>query len=182
MGTRFLEIGPGYHGERIDGFETVDFHVRDNVDHVADASAVLPFDNNTFDIVYASHVLEHIEWVKTEDTLKEWVRILKPKGWLEIWVPDALKICKRFVIAEANRTNINDEEKDPCKKANGRIFSFGGWQYLPTGNHKALFSRRYLKKLMEKAGLINLTDLKKEDIRGVTDYGWINLGVKGVKI
>ena len=63
------------------------------MDYVYDAGKPLPFEDNTFDLVYASHVLEHIPWYKVEEVVKEWVRILKPGGVLEVWVPDGLKIC-----------------------------------------------------------------------------------------
>ena len=49
--SRWLEIGPGYRGERISGFETLDIVKRDNVDHVWDASEGLPFDDGTFDLI-----------------------------------------------------------------------------------------------------------------------------------
>jgi len=46
----------------------------------------LPFDDNSLDFVYSSHLLEDfLEW---EPILTEWVRALKPGGHLIILVPD----------------------------------------------------------------------------------------------
>ena len=87
-----LEIGAG--PQRIPGFETLDIVGGKHVDYVWDASKRLPFKDNTFKLIYGSHVLEHIPWYQTENVLTEWVRILNAGGRLEIWVPDALKICK----------------------------------------------------------------------------------------
>lgn len=39
-----------------------------------------------YDFVYSSHCLEHMRSV--EETLANWVRILKPGGWLYLVVPD----------------------------------------------------------------------------------------------
>ena len=47
----------------------------------------LKFKDNSFDLVYASHILEHFNKVKVLKVLKEWVRVLKPGGVLRISVP-----------------------------------------------------------------------------------------------
>lgn len=60
----------------------------------------LPFPDETFHVVYARHVLEHIPWHQVPDTIKEWGRVLKPGGALQVWTPDRLKISKAFVEAE----------------------------------------------------------------------------------
>lgn len=186
--SRCLEIGPG--GQGIKGFETLDITPGKFVNYVLDCSKALPFKDGTFDIIYASHVLEHVPWYLVEQTLDEWVRILKPSGHLEIWVPDGLKICKAFVDAEANGDNYIEldgwykfnPEKDPCIWAAGRIFTYGDGLGTPTSPnwHKAIFSMRYLKSIMRRTGLTEVEEMAKEEIRS-SDHGWINLGVKGKK-
>ena len=185
---RRLEIGCG--NSRLRGFETLDIVGGLNVDYVYDAAKPLPFKDNTFDVIYASHVLEHIPWYKTEEVLTEWIRILKPGGQLEVWVPDGLKICQTLLKAELE--GINEIEKDgwykfnPCKDscvwAAGRIFTYGDG----TGNpnhpnwHRAIFTPRYLKELFGRVGLKNVKIMDSSEVRGY-NHGWINLGVKGVK-
>lgn len=53
----------------------------------AEAEA-LPFDDNTFDVVYCSHVLEHVK--DEAQSLKEMKRVLKPGGVLVIGMPTAM--------------------------------------------------------------------------------------------
>ena len=89
---RRLEIGPG--ALRIRGFETLNIRAAANVDYVVDATARLPFADGTFHLIYASHVLEHVPWYQLEATLAEWVRILRPGGRLEVWVPNGLRIAQ----------------------------------------------------------------------------------------
>ena len=185
---RCLEIGPG--GQGLKGFETLDIAPGKHVNYVLDCSKKLPFSDGSFDIIYSSHVLEHIPWYFVERTLKEWVRILKPCGQLEIWVPDGIKICKAFVDAELMGDNYIDldgwykynPEKDSCIWASGRIFTYGDGYGTPQSPnwHKAIFSMRYLKLIMRRAGLKKVEEMKKEELRG-DDHGWINLGVKGSK-
>jgi ubiquinone/menaquinone biosynthesis C-methylase UbiE len=193
---RKLEIGPG--AERIEGFETLNIAPGTNVDHVADAAGRLPFDDGTFSVVYASHILEHVPWYLTEQTLREWVRVLKPGGLLEVWVPDGLKIARAFVEAEdaidgapgAQDRTINDgwyrfnPRRDPCVWAAGRLFTYGdgppGANYASPNWHRAMFSPRRLEDCLWSAGLVDVQRLDRSQVRG-DDHGWINLGFRGVK-
>lgn len=185
---RKLEIGPGL--QRIDGFESLNIVGGINVDYVWNASGRLPFRSGTFEVVYASHILEHIPWYKTEEVLVEWVRILAPEGRLEIWVPDGLRICKAFVQAEEQGSadyqkdgwyRFNDD-KDPCRWASGRIFSYGDGMGTPghPNWHRAVFSYRYLEQALRRAGCRRVEALTRSQVRG-HDHGWINLGIVGIK-
>lgn len=46
----------------------------------------LNFKNNELDFLYASHVLEHFS--NTLEVLKEWLRVVKPGGYVYFAVPD----------------------------------------------------------------------------------------------
>ncbi len=46
----------------------------------------LPFENDSLDFLYSSHLLEdYSDWTPI---LKEWVRVIKPGGYLVILIPD----------------------------------------------------------------------------------------------
>jgi len=185
---RHLEIGPG--AKRIAGFETFNVIGGRHVDYVGNARDQLPFADNTFDLLYASHVLEHIAWYRSEETLREWARVLKPGGVLEIWVPDGLRIAEAFVAAERSGSRDLEQDgwwrfnqdRDPCRWMAGRMFSYGDG----TGDtshfnwHVALFSERYLGNLMRHVGLTDVRRMGRDEVRGF-DHGWINLGVAGRK-
>jgi len=48
----------------------------------------LEFDNNSVDLIYASHVLEYFDINEVKDLLREWRRVLKPGGELRVAVPE----------------------------------------------------------------------------------------------
>ena len=185
---RRLEIGPG--GNRLAGFETMNIVPGIGVDYVGDAAGKLPFLDETFDLIYASHILEHIPWFQTAQALREWVRVLRPGGALEIWVPDGLKICETLVQFERN--GVNEIEKDgwykfnpdhdPCTWAAGRLYTYGdGSGRIDHPNwHHSLFTPRYLRQLLERAGLEKIRQMQPAEVRG-NDHGWINLGFRGTK-
>mmetsp|Transcript_2130 Transcript_2130/g.4634 ORF Transcript_2130/g.4634 Transcript_2130/m.4634 type:complete len:275 (+) Transcript_2130:1027-1851(+) len=66
----------------------------------------LPFDADRFDVVYASHCLEHAPWDSLEATLNEWRRVLARGGTLCVAVPDMVAMAK--LIADPNNNAEDD--------------------------------------------------------------------------
>ena len=185
---RRLEVGPGPH--RVKDFETLDIFYSRGIDYVVNICKGTPFENNTFSVIYASHVVEHIPWFYLDRVFKELFRILRSGGVLEVWVPDGLKICRSLLDFEEKQINHIEkdgwykfnEEKDPYKWINGRIFAYGDGSANPMSPnwHRSLFTERYLTNLFIKTGFPNVTRMGTDEVRGY-DHGWINLGIKGVK-
>lgn len=81
-----------------------------NVDlEPADASVIacditrgLPFDDNSLDAVYHSHVLEHLSPTAGQQLIAECYRVLRPGGVLRIVVPDLEQIAKLYLEAHQN--------------------------------------------------------------------------------
>lgn len=57
----------------------------------------LPFANNSFDYIYSSHVLEHLDGQVCHQLLTECYRILKPGGWIRLVVPDLYLSASQYV-------------------------------------------------------------------------------------
>ena len=72
-----------YFSARFGRYETADLYMR-GVDHKVDLQA-LPFEDRSYDFVFASHVLEHV--VDDDKALSEIRRILKPGGVALLPVP-----------------------------------------------------------------------------------------------
>jgi predicted SAM-dependent methyltransferase len=53
----------------------------------------LPFDDNSVDLIYASHVIEYFDREEIADIINEWKSKLKPGGILRLAVPDFAKIA-----------------------------------------------------------------------------------------
>ncbi|MEK6925734.1 MAG: class I SAM-dependent methyltransferase [Nanoarchaeota archaeon] len=88
--AKILDIGCGNH--KIKGAIGLDSSKIEGVDVVHDLNKFpYPFKNNTFDLIHASHVLEHLE-TPLDKILNELCRICKPKGRIRVIVPHALSV------------------------------------------------------------------------------------------
>jgi len=56
----------------------------------------LPFDRESFDLIYACHVLEHLNRHLILSALTHWRDLLKPGGTLRLSVPNFQRICEHY--------------------------------------------------------------------------------------
>lgn len=83
------------------GWEVLNATPADYVDHLGNANNLSQFEDNTFDELYGSHILEHLDFKKELfDALEEWYRVLTPGGKLYAAVPDMDILCKLFLEKE----------------------------------------------------------------------------------
>ena len=107
----------------------------------------LPFQDDEFDVIFCNHVLEHIP----DDTkaMQELFRILKPKGWAVLQIPQDLSREKTF-----------EDDSITDRKERAKIFG----QY----DHVRIYGRDYFDKLRNIGFVveeINYTEtLEKADI------------------
>lgn len=90
---RALDIGCGYinRAEQFPEHELIRYDINEECkpDYRGDFK-ILPFASNEFDLIFASHVLEHIHRKEQPEVLKEWLRVLKPGGDAVIVVPNIM--------------------------------------------------------------------------------------------
>lgn len=94
---KYLNLGCGYRFNS--QWTNVDF-VSTGKDVIAyDLSQKIPFEDNTFDLVYHSHVLEHFSKASAQSFIRECYRVLKPSGILRVVVPDLEQIARLYLTA-----------------------------------------------------------------------------------
>ena len=96
-------------GERLDRFNSLP----DNI-MAHNLAKGLPFDSNSIDVVYHSHLLEHLDKDNAKIFLLEVRRVLKLGGIQRIVVPDLEKACRDYIshipISENNYNEASNHD------------------------------------------------------------------------
>ncbi|ANV89537.1 class I SAM-dependent methyltransferase [Picosynechococcus sp. PCC 8807] len=72
----------------------------------------IPFENQSFDVVYHSHLLEHFKKQQAKDFLQECYRVLVPQGTIRVVVPDLEKIVRCYLQKLEVTLNYNESTPD----------------------------------------------------------------------
>jgi predicted SAM-dependent methyltransferase len=163
---RRLHIG-GW--ETREGWEILDALPRPGADHVGTCKDLSRFPDATFQDVYASHVIEHLDYLgDIPQALKEWQRVLAPGGQLYISAPDLDVLAELFLLRESNTT---------AERYFIMRMMFGG-HTDPFDYHVAGLNEEFLTGYLQDAGF--------GDIRRVDGFGLFHdssaLEFKGIPI
>jgi predicted SAM-dependent methyltransferase len=93
--NNFLNLGCGMRFH--ESWTNVDFKAAHKSILEYDLTKGIPFNDNSFEVVYHSHVLEHFSKNDGYYFLKECYRVLKLNGVLRIAVPDLEKIVREYL-------------------------------------------------------------------------------------
>lgn len=155
-----LHLGCG--NIRLKDFCNVDILSTHAVDVVSDISTLINFNDNSIDLIYACHVLEHFSHEESLKVLKRWFEVLKPGGELRISVPDIDRIVR---IYSKNWQHFQTPGNTPW------IGLLYGGQTDSYDFHKTGFNFCWMKHLLERMGFVNVHEYPHEPhfLLGVKD-------------
>ena len=108
---KYLNLGCGSIFSSDNKWSNIDF--TSYSEHVIGHNLIegIPFEDNYFDLVYHSHVLEHFTKVDGILFLKECYRVLKPGGTIRIVVPNLENIVLEYInILNLGMQDLNNAE------------------------------------------------------------------------
>jgi len=104
----------------------------------------LPYDNDSAELIYASHVIEYFDRNDVVNLLTEWVRVLKSGGTLRIAVPDFEVLSQLYT-----------DEKITLQQVLGPLYG-----KMPLGKetiyHKTTYDFDSLREVLESLGMKNI--------------------------
>lgn len=122
----------------------LDYTTADLVSPIADVKMDLhnaPFEDNTFDVIFCNHVLEHVN--DDHQCMSELYRVMKPGGWGIFQVP--LDVNREETLEDPNITSEEDRLK-----------------YYWQKDHVRLYGMDYAKKLEAVGFNVTVEDYTKE--------------------
>jgi predicted SAM-dependent methyltransferase len=140
-----LNLGCGK--KTIVGYENVDNFKAEYIDAVYNLYEI-PYKDNTISEIHSEHALEHVGYEKGKQAIKDWFRVLKPGGVLDLKIPD-LELCiKNFF------ESTNDNYKEWYK------YTIFGYQKALAGEsddsqiHRWGYTKDEIQKLLEGTGFV----------------------------
>lgn len=132
-----IKLNLGCGTKPLPGFINVDIDPKVSPDVVDDVTALQNFEDNSVDLIYACHLLEHFPAKDTHCILMKWGSKLKSGGTLRLAVPDLKAIMQLYIYYE-NVSIIHNMLMGSQKNE---------WQF-----HKAVFDEKSLYDQLLNAG------------------------------
>lgn len=147
--TKLLKLNLGCWKRNLPGFTNVDLCDMPHIQYKHGVDELPMFADGVAELIYASHVFEYFDRAKGAEVLKEWFRILAPKGTLRIAVPDFKKIVWLY------NTYHDIQQTLGLLYGKMQIDTVNGHKTL---YHKTIYDFNSLKQMLEESGFINVRE------------------------
>jgi len=166
-GSVYLHLGSGAINHP--SFINVDAVPAPHIHHLRQIDDLSLFGNNTADLIYACHCLEHFSHSRIGAVLSEWHRVLKPGGVLRLSVPDF------DLLLEIYRETGND--------LNSILEVLMGKQDYKYNFHMTAFTRQSLSDLLLKSDYTEVREWHpgSSELTSLPDFSNYKLDVNGRK-
>jgi hypothetical protein len=111
-----LKIHLGCGNDYLPGYINIDAYPESKADLIMDSKKLTLFPDNCVEVIESYHFFEHLQLHEARESLKEWIRILKPGGMVVIELPN-LAVCAQEIGKHFN-------PKDGIDLAMAGIFSY----------------------------------------------------------
>lgn len=167
-GLKKLNLGVG--DRPLAGWVNYDLKEGPGIDVVGDVRDLSDFDADSFDVVRASHLLEHFYVNEVPALLREWIRVLRPGGFLLICVPDFCGLARDYLdnpaILQPDGWNV-PLNPDHLPADYAYLSYIYGWHYenneMAHMKHHMVFDYQSLVALLTVQG--TFTDVREFDYR-----------------
>jgi predicted SAM-dependent methyltransferase len=98
FGSNPLKLHLGCFHKKIYGFTNVDIRPEVNPDLVDDCALLTKVVDNSVDLIYTSHMMEHFKRDEALKAMRRYYEVLKAKGEIYVSVPDLEMVCRHYIL------------------------------------------------------------------------------------
>ncbi len=142
--TQGVKLNLGCSIRKFHGWTNIDARQEVFPDIIDNVFILESVEDSSVDLIYASHLLEHVKRKEVKSVLLRWKELLRPNGVLRLSVPDFEKVIKYYLLTA------------DLEKLHGLLH---GGQRNEYDIHYITFDFKLLKRLLTEVGFA------EEDIR-----------------
>jgi len=131
---------------------------------VRDVRKKLPFDDESINFIYSSHLIEHLRKDEAEKVLRECFRVLKRGGLIRLVVPDLELMARNYLKEiEGIKNNKGGKKEHLPSERFLDILGMGEKTRTPfvlkifsSGRHKWMYDQSALTALLKSCGFVSV--------------------------
>lgn len=152
-------------------YEFIQFAHKNNIEY-GDANKRLPVQDESVDVLYSSHMLEHLDRNETDNFLMEAFRVLCPSGIIRIAIPDIKKHVVQY--CDSNDADAFIESIQLCVPRPRTLAKRARLLLVGSRNHQWMYDGNSLSRLLQKHSFLN-TEVMPPGQTKISDYEPLDL-------
>lgn len=145
----------------LNGWVNIDLRAADHIHYKSDN--LLMFDNNSVDVIYMCHVIEHMSFIQVMQILEQAYAKLNKDGIIMVSVPDFDKLISFYHETE----DINSIQS-----------ALHGGQDYDLNIHKISFNKKSLSEIFEKVGYKSISTWETKELFGFDNFDWSSKSIR----
>jgi predicted SAM-dependent methyltransferase len=157
---RKLHLGAGQNVRP--GWLNTDLHDYGRPDELVylDARRPFPLPDESFDLVFSEHMLEHLSYAEGLRCLGECRRVLRPDGRIRIATPSLEQLVRLYdsELSDVQHRYIRWAVESFVPETDAPLPGFVVNNFLHAWGHRFVYDRKTLRHALESAGFVDVQD------------------------
>ena len=159
--VRKLQLGTG--DNVLEGWLNTDIHVFEGATDIVylDARTLFPLPDESFDLVFSEHMLEHIDYAEGLQCLRECRRVLRPGGRVRIATPSLERLVRLYEPeTELQQRYLRWAIDNFSDDADAYLPGFVINTFARAWGHRFIYDGQTLRHALESAGFADIEECR----------------------